>query len=185
MTHSSNFDLDSGQYVIKIPQLLWNWNKFSLTSNSPISIESHLSRRRKKGDKVSVFPDSPQEYALPFYNHKDGISIKAGDQIGYNKAMECLKLKCQVVKNTIGWMDESEWTLGIINIGSNPFYFLIKTEFKPEDDSDRSDGSAQSHRTRGRQKSEHSNGHKIDPLAKTVRNMNVVNLKKSRNDLVQ
>ena len=46
-------------------------------------MESHLSHKKKKGAKISIFPDSPQEYSLPFYNYKDGISIRVNTNIGY------------------------------------------------------------------------------------------------------
>ena len=47
-----------------------------------------------------------------------------------------------------------------------------------------SDGSAKSDRTVGKQASERSYNEKIDPLAKTINNMEMFKLKKMKNDLV-
>ena len=39
----------------------------------------HYSRKKKKSEKISLYNDSAQENILPFYNHKDGISISVGN----------------------------------------------------------------------------------------------------------
>ena len=46
------------------------------------------------------------------------------------------------------------------------------------------DDSVRSGKTAGKNKSERSYGEKIDPFAKTVKNMDLFNLKKMRNDVV-
>ena len=118
--------MDTARYVVTIPQLLWSWNRHCVKKGVNITLETHLSKRKKKDSKSSVFPDSPQEYNLPFYNFKDGISVKIGDEVGYGKVMDCMKLRCDVVKNAIGWIEDSEWTFCVINVNSSPFYFLLK-----------------------------------------------------------
>lgn len=70
-------------------------------------MESHLSHKNKRGAKICLFPDSPQEYSLPFYNYKDGISVRVNQNVGYEKVMDAVKLKCDIVKNNLGWVNES------------------------------------------------------------------------------
>lgn len=71
-------DIDPGRYTIKIPQYLWKLNKSSLGIQS-ISLQVYLSRKKKKGEKVNIFPDSPQEYSLPHHSYKDGLSISINE----------------------------------------------------------------------------------------------------------
>lgn len=51
-------DIDSGQYIVKIPQYLWKLNSLSL--DGPLTLELHRSTRREQTLKVALFPDSPQ-----------------------------------------------------------------------------------------------------------------------------
>lgn len=68
------------------------------------------------------------------------------------------------------------------------FHFLIKYSFDPnaEKDGERgeSEGSQGSQKTVGRKKSERSYSGKIDPLAKTVSNIQLLKLKQQRNNLL-
>lgn len=130
------FDMSSVRYVVMVPALLWKWNSNFAGAGKSITMQTYLSSRRKKGGKINIFPDSPQEYYLPFYNYNDGFSIKVGNELGYSKALDCFKLKCNVLENAIGWMDDGEWTLSIIFVGSSPFYFLVKAEMDPQAGSD-------------------------------------------------
>lgn len=99
-------DLNKGRYTLKVPQYLWQLNKFSFPG-SQITLQSHLSNRKKKGQKLSIFPDSPQEYILQQYNYKDGISLKIDDEIGYERVIDAVKVTCDVTKEQIGWVENS------------------------------------------------------------------------------
>lgn len=59
MRKLSLFDKDPGRYYIKIPQYLWKLNKFGQKIES-ITMQTYLSVRKRKGDKITLFPDSPQ-----------------------------------------------------------------------------------------------------------------------------
>ena len=65
------------------------------------------------------------------------------------------------------------------------FYFLAQRMFDPYEDKGK-DGaeSDRSRRTVSRDMSHRSDKHKIDPLAKTINNLDLFNLKKKKNDIV-
>lgn len=123
---------------------------------------------------------------MPFYNYKDGISIIIDGECGYAKVYDVMTVRCDIVKESIGWIDDSSWYLGIIRVSTQKcFYFLIKCIFDPRNREERPfDGSEKSDRTVDKQHSDRSYGKKIDPLAKTISNMDVFKLKKQRNDLI-
>lgn len=52
-------DINKGKYTIKIPQYLWQLNKTNSLTNQP-TLQTNLSSRQRRGQKISIFPDSPQ-----------------------------------------------------------------------------------------------------------------------------
>lgn len=68
-------------------------------------METYLTSKKRRGNKISIFPDSPQEYTLPHRNYKDGCSITINGEIGYDKMIDAMKIRCDVTNQGIGWLE--------------------------------------------------------------------------------
>ena len=102
------------------------------------------------------------------------------EKIGYSKFLKAIKLKCDILKDKIGWNDQSEWYFGVLCFPSSNFYFLAKRMFDPFEDKRKSQ-SGDSHKTVSRERSNRSDKHKIDPLARTISNLDLFRLKQKKN----
>ena len=170
-------------YRFKVPSPLWNGiNIDSSEINTGVSWEVmvHLNRKKNNTGKFTFPSNYQQEFILDHYNYNDGISvIKNGNDVGYSKFIRAIKLRCDVVGGSIGWAPQSDWYFGVLSLSQGNFYFLAQRMFDPyEDKGQDSDGSR---KTVSRGQSARSDKHKIDPLAKTMGNMDLFKLKKKKN----
>ena len=85
--------------------------------------------------------------------------------------------------NTVGWTPQSDWYFGVLSLSQSNFYFLAQRMFDPYEEKGREDSSG-SRKTVSRGQSARSDKHKIDPMAKTIGNMDLFKLKKKKNDLI-
>lgn len=146
---------------------------------------THLSRKSKNSDKLMVNNNFQQEFILNHYNYKDGLSvIKNKTDISYNRVLRVLKLRCDVVKDKIGWDPQCDWYFGVLAFSQSNFYFLLQRFFDPDEKKGKESDSDRSRKTVSKERSDRSDMHKIDPMARTLRNFDLVALKKKNNELV-
>jgi hypothetical protein len=101
--------------------------------------------------------------------------------MAYSKFLKAIKLKCDILKDTIGWTPQSEWYFGVLTFPSSNFYFLAQRLFDPFEEKRNNSHSSGSRKTVSRERSNRSDKHKIDPLAKTISNLDLFKLKQKKN----
>jgi hypothetical protein len=70
-------------------------------------ITTHLNRKKNNIDKKCL-SKGVTELLLNHYNYNDGISVcRNGSNIAYNKVIDCLKIRCDVVNDKLGWVSSS------------------------------------------------------------------------------
>lgn len=67
----------------------------------------HLSRKSKNTEKVSFEGSHLQDLIINHHNYKDGFTVKRGSELAYSKFMNTVKLKCDVLKDNIGWTGQN------------------------------------------------------------------------------
>jgi hypothetical protein len=67
----------------------------------------HLSRKSKNTEKISFDDNNSQDFILNHHNYKDGFTIKRESDLAYSKFMNAVKLKCDVLKENIGWSGQN------------------------------------------------------------------------------
>lgn len=92
-------------------------------------------------------------------------------------------MRGEVVKEKIGWSFQSDWYFAVISLAEGNFYFMVQRMFDPYEEK-KKDSDGASSRTVSRDNSTKSDKMKIDPLAKTINNMDLFKLKKKKNELV-
>lgn len=123
---------------------------------------------------------------MDHYNYNDGVSLlRNGSDLAYSKFTKAIKLRCDIVDNKIGWSPHSDWYFAVLTFEDSNFYFLAQRMFDPYEDKGK-DGaeSDRSRRTVSKEMSHRSDKHKVDPLAKTINNLDLFKLKKKKNDTV-
>ncbi len=160
---------------------MWNFNRYySQAESTSFEICTHLNRRNKNTDKFTFTQNFNQEIVLDHYNYNDGISIVESGKMAYSKFLKAIKLKCDILKDKIGWTGQSEWYFGVLCFPASNFYFLAQRMFDPFEDKRKSE-SGESRKTISRERSNRSDKHKIDPLAKTISNLDLFKLKQKKN----
>jgi hypothetical protein len=134
-------DHRDSSYKIKIPGILWTFINPTKSQPTPSNYEimSHMNRKKNNSDKQSFPNDYQQEIILDHYNYNDGISvIKDQTDISYNKFIKCIKLRCDIVKDNIGWSPQSDWYFAVMTLSHTNFYFMAQRIFDPYEQKGRS-----------------------------------------------
>ena len=121
---------------------------------------------------------------LDHFNYKDGLALTVDhNDVAYAKAVDALRLRCEVLKERLGWAAESDWHFAVLSSDKLNFYFLLQRKFDPYEDKKHS-RSGSSRKTVSKDLSARSDKHKVDPLAKTVSNLDLFRLKQQKNELL-
>jgi len=65
---------------------------------------AHLNRKKKNTDKAQFKNNHQQELIIDHYNYNDGLSLTIDQtDFAYAKVIHCLKMRCEVLKDTLGW----------------------------------------------------------------------------------
>ena len=168
-----------------MPKILWDMSNASRNAKGDqFELAVLLNRKRKNGGKAQFQNNYQQEIIIDHYNYKDGLTLTIDKhEIAYSKVIDSLKLRCDVSDQYISWSPLSDWYFAVLNTDASNFYFLLQRKFDPYEQKNRSQ-SDRSRKTVSRELSARSDKHKIDPLAKTINNLDLFKLKKKKNELV-